>query len=274
MREAIVSRCANFLAMCDCHLFATPGNPYRRLLDWAGYSRQRLADALNRQGLEATLVELAASGVFLDIDEFKGKKPVIRKGLRLTVDASAFDRAEAPSVTIRSSGSRGTGMETRIGIQGLRHLATCIPPMLSYLEADHLPVVLYYPMPSVAGIVHLIIYSLGGRPPAAWFTQLEAAGWWRNGLGVKLAAILFFARLQGVHLPAPRFADIHRPLVMVAWLKQNCPEGAVVSTFTGSAMHLAQAAESAHILLPPLTFIVGGEPRTSSDATAAAWSAS
>lgn len=130
MRQGIENRIKNFLDLCDSQIFANNKNPYQSLFDHAGYTREKLASKVRCQGLEATLSELAAEGVYLDIEEFKGKKPVIRPGLHMTVDASVFDIIKGPSLTLKSSGSRGPG-RTRIGIHGLSLLASNIPLMPS-----------------------------------------------------------------------------------------------------------------------------------------------
>jgi hypothetical protein len=133
---------------------------------------------------------------------------------------------------------------------------------MDVLQARDLPVVLYYPMPSTAGIVHLIVFTLAGTPPAAWFSQVAVAPWWQSAVGWKLASLLATARLQGVHLPMPRPSDIHHPITLARWIQARCPQGALIATFPGSALRLLQAARSENLELPPLTFALGGEPVT------------
>ena len=262
MKQGIKNRDRNFLDLCDSQIFANKKNPYQRLFKCAGYNREKIAALLRHQGLEATLLQLAADGVYLNIDEFKGKKPVIRPGLQMTVDASVFDIIKGPGVTLKSSGSRGPGLKTQIGIPGLRLGASNIPLILDYLKSDHLPIVLYYPMPSVSGIIHLIIFTMAGKPPSAWFSQIPLSKLWQSKTGLKLLFLKACSWIAGISLPSPKFADINHPVNMAQWLKKNCPKGATISTFTGSSLHLVQTAKIEGIKLPPLTFFLGGEPIT------------
>lgn len=262
LRVFIAQRSDNFLSLCDSEIFGKPRSPYHTLLKWAGYSRERLTSLVRSHGLESALARIASDGVYLDIEEFKGRKPVIRPGLEIHVDASQFDRTLGPSLQFQSSGSRGTPLQTRVGMKGFKLFASYIPLMLEFLEARTLPVILYYPMPSASGMAHLIIFSLAGVPPKAWFAQVMKSPWYRHKTGLKYMALITGARFCHLALPFPHLADIHHPVALAQWIKKNCPEGAIVSTFTGSALHLVQAARSERIAIPPLTFILGGEPIT------------
>jgi hypothetical protein len=262
LRNFIAHRSENFLSLCDAAIFEKPKSPYHALLEWAGYSREKLASLVFSQGLEATLTQLASEGVYLEIEEFKGRKPVIRPGLELHVDASQLDMTSGPSLQFQSSGSRGTPLKTRIGLEGLKLLASYIPLMVEFLEAQNLPLILYYPMPSTSGIAHLILFSLAGITPAAWFAQVMMPSWYRKKTGLKLLALATGSRLNHLRLPFPRLADIHHPVALVRWIEKNCSKGAIVATYTSSALHLIQAALSECVELPPLVFILGGEPIT------------
>jgi hypothetical protein len=262
IQEGRDHRINGFLSLCDSRIFANDKSPYRKLLDHAGFTKEKLINDVMRHGLENTLLRMAVEGVYLDVEEFKGKKPVIRPGLRINVDASVLDIANEPSIQLKSSGSRGPGMKTRIGIEGLNLLSSYIPLMLKFLNAEALPIVLYYPMPSVSGIIHLIIYTMAGKPPSAWFTQMKAAPLSQSKTGFKLLALKVCSKLSGIDLPSPQYSDIHRPVTLAKYLKEECPKGAIISTFTGAALHLVQTAQKENIKLPQLVFILGGEPIT------------
>lgn len=262
IKRCLADRTENFLSLCNSLIFGNNSSPYKPLLLRAGYSRDRLERLVRSKGLESALSSMAADGVYLDIKEFKGQKPVKRPGLEMTFDASATDIASGPTIPLKSSGSSGPRMVTRIGIAGLRMLSSYMPLMMEGLGARHLPVVLYYPMPSVAGVLHLIIFTLSGFIPAAWFSQVPFLTAHRALPLLQLSALLASARLRGLQLPFPRIAEIRYPAELARWISKNCPEGAVVPTFPGSALHLLQSARSESIKLPRLIFILGGEPLT------------
>ncbi len=262
MKRRVAERTDNFLSLCDSWIFGKNRSPYHQLLLKAGYSRERLERLVRSQGLEPALAILAADGVCLDIKEFKGQKTVKRPGLEMIFDASATDIASGPSIPLKSSGSSGPRMVTRIGVAGLRMLSSCMPLIMEGLGAGHLPIVLYYPMPSVSGVIHLIIFTLSGFPPAAWFSQGPFLTGHRAFPVLQLSALLASARLRGLRLPFPRVAGIRHPAALALWISKKCPQGAVVPTFPGSALHLLQAAFSEGIKLPRLIFLLGGEPLT------------
>lgn len=263
IQQSLENRTGNFLALCDSRIFANRNSPYRKLFDAAGFSRQQLIAGVREQGVEKTLLALAMRGIYLDIDEFKGRKPVTRQGLRMIIESSDLDTVKGPSLPVHSSGSRGPGMKSRIDLPGLHHLSTYIPLMFNFMDAEHLPLILYYPMPSVSGIIHFIIFTMAGKPPSAWFNQTKAnTPRWRNRSLWNLRALITCSRPAGISLPSPRFADINRPVVMARWIKDHSPDGAVVSTFTCSALHLVHTAQKEGIRLPSLYFILGGEPVT------------
>jgi hypothetical protein len=262
MRDRIENRITDFLTLCQSTIYSGLNNPYRELLLSADYTWERLKDEVISNGLESTLSQLAEKGGYLDIDEFKGKKPVIRSGLTLQFAASDLDMVTGPAVPLQSSGSRGPRMQTPIDVEGIKFLSSYIPLITDFLQVNDLPVILYYPMPSVPGIIHLITFALGGSIPSAWFSQTPVLPLWRSAVGIKLKVLLLAARLRGVSLPAPKFSDIRSPIQLAQWMNKNCPDGSLIATFPGSALRLIQASRMSRIKLPPSVFILGGEPIT------------
>jgi hypothetical protein len=262
LQDRIKNRIINFLSLCQSKIYSGPKNPYRELLRSAAYTWERLENEVFLNGLEPTLSQMAENGVFLDIDEFKGKKPIIRNGLTLQLDASDLDMVSGPSVPLQSSGSRGPRMQTPIDVAGIKLLSSYIPLIAEILKTENLQVILYYPMPSVPGIIHLITFALGGLAPSAWFSQVPVLPLWRSAVGIKLRILLQAARLHGISLPAPKFSDIRHPAPLAQWIQNNSPDGALIATFPGSALRLIQVSHTNNIELPPLVFILGGEPIT------------
>lgn len=262
LHQGIKERAKNFLSLCEREIFYHPENPYFLLFHSAGTTLDRLKSLVEDRGLEPALSQLAADGIYLDIEEFKGKKPVVRGGLHFSLDNSLLDLAEGPAVPLESSGSSGRKMKTPIGLDGLRLQASFLPFLIEASGLADLPVILYYPMPSTPGVVHMLAFTLAGRPPAAFFSHTPGSLLVRSGVGRKLAALVVAARLRGVKLPLPQFADVRHPKSLVNWLVENCAGGACVATFPGSALHLIGAARILKVKLPHLVFILGGEPTT------------
>jgi hypothetical protein len=262
LSQGAKDRTKNFLSLCEREIFSRQRFPYFELIRSAGFTWDGLRSLVETRGLEPALARLAEAGVYLDIEEFKGKKSVIRGDLRFRLDNSLLDMARGPAVPLESSGSSGPRMRTPMGLDGLKLQASFLPVLLRASGASDLPVVLYYPMPSTPGIVHLLAFTLAGMPPAALFSQVSDSQSRRSDVGKKLGALVAAARLRGLRLPLPRFADVRHPKEMAAWLSRNCTRGACIASFPGSALHLLRAAKAENINLPPLAFILGGEPTT------------
>ena len=227
----------------------------------AGWDPQSVRLAVEEHGLEATLERMARQGVTLDAEEAKGRKPLVRRGRRIELRAADLESLHGPAVPLVTSGSSGSPSRNPIDLAGFRVQASYLPAMLEALAADGLPLVLYYPAISTAGIAHMIAFALAGKPPAAWFCHLRpqsgaAVSSWRLLLHGLVAA----ARLRGVVLPLPRVADVESPRSLVEWLRRAAPGGAVVATFPGSALRVLSGARAQGLRLPRLTWILGGEP--------------
>jgi hypothetical protein len=234
--------------------------PYRALLEIAGWDPPRVRGALGEHGLEATLERMARDGVMLDSDEVKGRKAVVRRGRTVEFRDADLASLQGPSVPLVTSGTSGARVIYPIDLAGFRLQASYLPVMLGALAADGQPVVLYYPAASTAGNAHLISFALAGRPPAAWFCHLQQSSSALSQWRLWFRGLVASARLRGVVLPTPQVADVESPRTLVDWLRHRAPGGAVVATFPGSALRVQRWARSVGASLPPVTWILGGEP--------------
>ena len=107
VRERVTQRAESFLSLLRTQVYSIPRSPYRWLLEVAGYPWVRVRSLVHAHGLERTLAELYAAGVYLDISEFKGKKPVIRRGQVFHFAPADVDLVHSASLMIESSGSSG-----------------------------------------------------------------------------------------------------------------------------------------------------------------------
>jgi len=217
---------------------------------------------LARCGLEETLRSLASDGVWLEADEVKCRKPLVRRGCTIPFSPVDLDFVRGPAVPLGSSGTSGPRTRNWMDLSGFELQASYKRAMLSALDALDLPLVLYYPAPSAAGIAQLIAFALAGKPPDAWFCHLpeahSAAPQWSRRLRMLAAA----SAALGARLALPALAAVERPEPLMAWLASHAPQGAVLVTFAGSALRLQAFADRTRQRLPPLVAILGGEPVT------------
>jgi hypothetical protein len=105
--------------------------PYARLLRSARCEYGDVARLVHRDGLDETLRTLACHGVYLTVEEFKGRRAVVRGDLAFEVAPSRLGRSRAGGITAQTSGSRGRrttvddrhGHHRRVGrgrVSGLR----------------------------------------------------------------------------------------------------------------------------------------------------------
>ncbi len=88
VRQRLERREADFLALVRRAIYAHVGSPYRELLRLAGCECGDLERIVGQVGVEGALHILYRRGVYLILDEFKGRRPVVRGGLTISVDPS------------------------------------------------------------------------------------------------------------------------------------------------------------------------------------------
>jgi hypothetical protein len=243
-------------------LTCIPDHPLATLLRLGGWPFERLCQSLAEEGLEPTLHHLARDGVWVDADEVKGRKPLMRRGKEIRFSPTDLDYVRGPSVPLGTSGTSGPRTKNPLDIWGFELQASYKRTMLAALDALHLPLVLYYPAPSAAGIAQLLAFALAGKPPDAWFCHLPETQSSGMRWSVWLRVLTSLATVAGVRLPLPKLAEVERPEPLLAWLHRHAPRGAVVTTFAGSALRLQAYADRIQHPLPRLVLILGGEPIT------------
>ena len=99
-------RMERFLETVRNGIYDRPNSPYLKLLQLAGCEFVDLCDQVRRCGIEPTLARLAGEGVYLTVDEFKGKKEIVRGQHSFRVTPGSFDSCNAsPGYRTQSSGT-------------------------------------------------------------------------------------------------------------------------------------------------------------------------
>src|SRR5205814_387932 len=86
VRQRLQDRPNAFLEVLRTQVLSAPTNPYRQLLRAAGCELGDVEVLLRHDGLEAALIALQRAGVYLTVDELKGRKPVTRGSLTLSIN--------------------------------------------------------------------------------------------------------------------------------------------------------------------------------------------
>jgi len=262
LRRRLERREADFLALARHAVFANPRSPYRALLRLAGCEYGDLERLVGRDGVEGALRVLLRQGVYLTVEEFKGKRPVVRGAT--TLDAGPVplrNPLATPHFWGLTGGSRGAATRLPLDLACVRdravnlHLALDAQGGAGWQKA-------VWGTPS---ITPLLWYSIGGARAAAWFSQVDPR---MRGLHPRyrwsVRAVAWASRLTGVPLPRLQHVPLDAPLPIARWMRAVRATGGTphLWAFPSSAVTLCQAAEDAGIDIAGARFTITGEPVT------------
>jgi hypothetical protein len=254
-----------FLANVGRAVYGHAASPYRRLLESIGCEYGDLERLVEREGVEGTLTELCAKGVYLTVDEFKGRRPVTRGS---TTIPAGPDLLRNPSssfhLAARSGGSRSSGTPVLIDLAFIRGCGVNTSLLLDAWGDDgwHKAV---WETPGAGARFRLLKFSSFGPRPSRWFSQIDPAA---HGLDAILRwserAMRWGSRVARVPLPPPEFAPLDAPLPIAHWAAavRRAGDTPFIFTFPSSAVHLCRAALDHGVDLRGARFLLGGEPIT------------
>jgi hypothetical protein len=265
LRHRFETRDSAFLALVRRAVFDVAESPYRRLLGAAGCEYGDLERLVGRDGIEATLALLARRGVFLTLDEAKGRCPVVRGTTTFVVDPGRLaNPITASHLVYRSSGSRGAGTIVSANVAYFRDRAVNTGLCLDARGGRRWRHALWV-VPGGAAMGVLLQHAALGIPPVAWFSQVDPRGPDLDPRYAWSARILrWTSRAAGAPLPHPVWAPLERPHLVARWIERCLEAGEVphLLTFPSSAAALAGAAVEAGIVLTGAQMSLGGEPIT------------
>ena len=121
IRLRIEQRAERFLEVARRLVYAHPASPYRRLLAAAGCEYGDLETAVRRHGLESALEHLRAAGVYVTLEELKGRQPIVRGDLAIAADETSFDSPlmMGRGISGTTSGSRSPPSRVHYDWKGL-----------------------------------------------------------------------------------------------------------------------------------------------------------
>jgi len=268
VHRRMVEREVNFLRVVEGAIFRNPRSPYLPLLARAGCGLGDMRDMVRAKGLERTLEALRAAGVYVTVEEFKGRTPIVRDGQVIPVRDRDFDNPSlGPGFEGESGGTTGRGVRVGINVDNLIAQA---PNVLLGYEAHGLrgvPIAQWRGiLPNTSAINNLFRGgALIGQGHAKWFSP-SPIPWGLRRLKPRLTTLFIVAvgRLSGVRLPWPEHVGLDRADVVARWAAQTAAaHGACVLRCVASmALRVAVAAREHGLSLAGVTIMVGGEPIT------------
>lgn len=264
-RRRLEQREADFLALAQRAIYSNPASPYRELLRLAGCEYGDLEALVCQEGLEGALLKLYRQGVYLTIDEFKGREPAVRGSASVKVLPAALTNPNSViHVMMQSSGSRGPRRTAPFDLAFIREMAVD-RILVEYAPGGRNWVRALWYVPGGTPIWFTIVYGMIGTPPKRLFSQVDPAA---KGLDSRYRwssrALRWGSALAGIRLPAVTYAPVDDPLPIAQWMRQCLDEGRTphLGTFPSSAVRLCRAAQEVGIEIKGARFELSGEPVT------------
>jgi hypothetical protein len=266
VRARLSARAEMFVGVVRKTIWPYPRSPYRRLLQWAGWTPDRLEAHVRRHGLEETLRTLLEDGVYLTFEELKCRTRIRRGDFALeTTEADFNNPTLVPSFEVRTGGTTG---QASLVPGSLNYLAVQRGParllLMEALGVSTWPVIIW--LPRDAGINWWLSLAHAGRAAARWFSLTNLSAYRVPQLHQTMFTL---ARLMGLtrglrlppleHVPLSGAAAVVDAIVAVRARYGKC----VVATTPSAATRLAALAGQRGTDLDRVTLIVSGEPLTS-----------
>ena len=265
LTERLGRRDEYFLEKLRLDIYDRPSSPYFELLRHAGCEFGDIQSGVRRDGIEATLLRLFQAGVYLTIDEFKGRKVARRGSTEIVVRPEMLQSPRAsyhlPSL---SGGSRGKGTPVMTDLDFIRTCAANSAVSLGVRGGHHWRKVVWE-SPGAGLRFRTVKYAGFGDPPAATFSQVDPGS---ADIGSyfrwNLRLMSWVGRLAGRPIPWPAYASLSDPSPLAKCLREMLRAGETphVQTFPGSAVALTRWAVENDCDISGTWLTVSGEPIT------------
>lgn len=265
--QGLRRRNESFLEILDRALAHNDAHPYSRLLKHAGVTLADVRQSVSARGLEPTLEMLYDHGVYVTLDEFKGRVPMRRGSLQFDVGSHDFDNPLAQRhLEARSGGTRSTGTRLFIDLDLITRDAAYVHHQLAMHGLYGRPLYVWCSAaPAFSGISEVLRCAKLGVEARRWFAQ-SVPSWrdrsWRHQLITSF--VLLMARMQGQRIPAPEFMPLDQAKVVAEALAAACRAGErpVLRANSSSAVRVCLAALEHDLDIAGTALRVSAEPFT------------
>jgi hypothetical protein len=254
-----------FLERMREDVYGRPASVYAELLRHVRCEYGDIEADVRAKGLEAALTRLFRAGVYLTVDEFKGRKTVVRGSLEIQTDPRHLRSPRAAyHLPGSSGGSRSLGTPVLFDLRSIRDCASncalnlCSRGGAEWIKCD-------WETPGAGARFRLMKFAAFGDPPQAWFSQMHpddpllpvTTGW--NTRAIRLAGALV-----GRSFPAPVYAPLSDPTPVARWVADVLRHGQtpLIHTFPSSAVRMCLAAKERGIDVAGTQLLLAGEPVT------------
>jgi hypothetical protein len=259
-------RSENLLTLLRDAVFAVPHSPYQALLRHAGYAYPDVAHLVRREGIEGALARLYRDGVYLTVDEYKGRTDVVRGSLTMRVVPERLANVlAARHLAVTTSGSRGRQAALFRDLEFVRRGAAWEGLVAEACAGPDYGCAVWMP-PGGSAALPLLRMLMASRSAApVWFSQLDPhAGGLHARYLWSAMALRVAAAVAGRSFPSPIFAPLDDPTPVLRWVDSARRLGrrAVLVCVASAAVALALAARRAQSDLANVVCWAMGEPTT------------
>ncbi len=267
LAQSRIDRTDSFIRLLRRAVFGFPQRPYAWLFDRAGIDFKRAEEGVRELGIEGALERWLDAGIYLTLDEFKGRAPIRRGGVELIATAADFDNPLLRrDIEASTSGSSGVRRRLAIDLDLLRYEATLHLIFSAGAGIQGAPMALWRPVPpGTAGIKRALATLRNGGKLEHWFTmepfsltRPQTRSW------PVTAAAIVGSRLAGRPLPIPEYVPLEQAERVAIWIAAVLRRGERphVDTSCSGAIRILRAAKGASLDLRGAFFRTGSEPLT------------
>jgi hypothetical protein len=233
----------------------------------AGVVFADVVSLVRQLGVEGALARLYESGVYVTLDEFKGRRPIQRPGLELAVRPQDFDNPLlSKHYEALNSGSRGVRTRIVIDLDLLTHEAAYYHYFLAAFDLATRPIASWREVPPAhAGMKLILRYAKLGKYVERWFAQSKFSPSPRDlKFSLFTNYTIYGGRLLGKQLPLPEYVPLEKACKVARWLATKKEEGipAMLDTNASSGVRTCIAAKEKGLDISGTFFRFGGEPYT------------
>ena len=267
IRQRLQNREQNLLLLVKRAIYENKTSPYLKLLKLAGCEYGDFEQMVKSDGIEPALKKLASEGVYVSVEEFKGKKEIIRGGEIFKFKEKDFDNPfTSGHLETRSGASRSAGTRTEYDFDHItaNRVVYTILRMDAYGVLDA-PFAVWAPIMPGSGPIMVLIHTKIGQTPLRWFSPVEKRDFKPSLKNIISTSFFVYAgRLSGAKLPAPEYLSMDEAWRVAEWMGSVIKKhgACCLAAYPSLAVRVCQAAKERGIDLRGATFFSGGEPIT------------
>lgn len=272
-REIITQRLKRredlFLEFIREKIYGNEDSPYLKLIRTTGLESKDVEAFVADRGIEGALCELAERGVYLTIDEFKGRSVCKRNGHTFSFREEDFNNITSVSgIRGVTGGTRSQGTPVFFNFEYIKEKSVLRKILLDVFDISDYPCIVWFP--DGLGLSVMLEISKLGKLPLKWFypvnrTTQKKSNWFSSlRYWLMIESIVATAKIRGVSLPRPEYIDFEDSTSVAKCLSEIIKKhgGCYVITYPNFALKACRAAKENGLRIAGTWFLLGGEPFT------------